>query len=142
MKSVRRILAVCILGSSLAAAVAVRAQAPTRQYFVEQLATNYTATIISGTNAASGVILPALSGNRLYTRIEVRPTGAPLVLNHGASASTNASPVYGSGTNYTWTATDAVRGPFRTGAVHARDARAGTNATTTAEVEAWFIEWQ
>jgi hypothetical protein len=26
--------------------------------------------------------------------------------------------------------------------VHARDARAGTNATTTAEVEAWFIEWQ
>jgi hypothetical protein len=128
--------------AAIITAAAAIAQAQTSQYFVEKLATNYTATIISGTNAASGEILAALPAGQVYTRITVRPTGAPLVLNHGASASTNSSPVYGTGTNYTWSALDPVRGPFRTNSVHARDQRAGTNATTTADVEAWYIDWR
>jgi hypothetical protein len=134
-----RILAAVAAVLTAAAAIA---HAQTSQYFVEKLATNYTATIISGTNAASGEILAALPAGQAYTRITVRPTGAPLVLNHGATASTNGSPVYGTGTNYTWTALDPVRGPFRTNSICARDQRAATNATTTADVEAWYIDWR
>lgn len=129
------------LAATLALAAAA-AKAQQSQYFVEKLATNYTATIVSGTNAASGEILSALPAGQVYSRITVRPTGAPLALNHGATASTNASPVYGIGTNYTWSALDPVKGPWRTNSVCARDIRSGTNATTTADVEAWYIDWR
>lgn len=142
MKQHIKWLAALAVVAVIAVASSKAQQPPTVSYFVEKLATNYSATIVSGTNAASGEILSALSGTKVYTRITVRPTGAVIAIGQGATATTNSTPQYGVGTNYTWTASDMVTGPFRTNAVYARDIRAGTNATSTADVEAWYIDWK
>lgn len=130
--------AACLLRPTQQAA----AQAgPTKSYWVMKLATNYHATVISGTNAATGTILSALPAGQVYTKIIIRPTGEPIALGFGATASTNGMP-YGVGTNWVWEAADPIRGPFLTNSICARDVRPATNATSSCGVEAWYIDWQ
>ena len=129
-------------GASMLAVRETRAQAaPTKSYWVMNLATNYHATVIHGTNSATGTILNALPAGQVYTKIVIRPTGAAIALGFGESASTNGTP-YGTGTNWTWEAADPIRGPFLTNSITARDVRGATNATSSCGVEAWSITWQ